>query len=130
MATKNTSGMTSLNNMVKNQKNTTVKKLPDGEHQAADESKAEKPENKTINQKTDSPKTEEAKKKPGRPKTKTEETKTINIAVPVSVLEKLETVKACYSNNLTLYINKLIEKDIEANYNNYKNIADSLNIFK
>ena len=70
------------------------------------------------------------KRKVGRPKTKTEETKTINIAVPVSVLEKLDTVKVCYGNNLTQYINKLIEKDIEANYDNYKHIADSLNSFK
>lgn len=70
------------------------------------------------------------KRKVGRPKTKTEDTKTINIAVPVSVLEKLDTVKVCYGNNLTQYINKLIEKDIEANYDNYKHIADSLNSFK
>lgn len=69
-------------------------------------------------------------RKVGRPKTKTEETKTINIAVPVSVLEKLDTVKVCYGNNLTQYINKLIERDIEANYDNYKHIADSLNSFK
>lgn len=70
------------------------------------------------------------KGKVGRPKTKTEETKTINIAVPVSVLEKLDTVKVCYGNNLTQYINKLIERDIEANYDNYRHIADSLNSFK
>ena len=70
------------------------------------------------------------KRKVGRPKTKTEDTKTNNIAVPVSVLEKLDTVKVCYGNNLTQYINKLIEKDIEANYDNYKHIADSLNSFK
>lgn len=70
------------------------------------------------------------KRKVGRPKTKTEDTKTINIAVPVSVLEKLDTVKVCYGNNLTQYINKLIEKDIESNYDNYKHIADSLNSFK
>ena len=70
------------------------------------------------------------KRKVGRPKTKTEETKTINIAVPISVLEKLDTVKVCYGNNLTQYINKLIERDIEANYDNYKQIADSLNNFK
>ena len=70
------------------------------------------------------------KRKVGRPKTKTEDTKTINIAVPVSVLEKLDTVKVCYGNNLTQYINKLIEKEIEANNDNYKHIADSLNSFK
>lgn len=92
--------------------------IPDEEPKAAVEPKKES--------KTE-PKT---KRKVGRPKTKTEETKTINIAVPVSVLEKLDTVKVCYGNNLTQYINKLIEKDIEANYDNYKHIADSLNSFK
>ena len=66
----------------------------------------------------------------GRKKVKTEPTRPINIAIPVSVLEKLDTVKVCYGNNLTQYINKLIEKDIEANYDNYKHIADSLNSFK
>ena len=70
------------------------------------------------------------KRKVGRPKTKIEDTKTINIAVPVSVLEKLDTVKVCYGNNLTQYINKLIENDIEANFDKYKSIADSLNSFK
>ena len=112
MATKNTGGMTSLNNMMKNQKNILI--VPDEESKAAVEPKKE-PKNK---------------RKVGRPKTKTEETKTIKIAVPVSVLEKLDTVKVCYGNNLTQYINKLIEKDIEANYDNYKHIADSLNSFK
>ena len=94
--------------------------VPDEEPKAAVEPKKEPAEVKE-------PKT---KRKVGRPKTKTEETKTINIAVPVSVLEKLDTVKVCYGNNLTQYINKLIEKDVEANYDNYKHIADSLNSFK
>lgn len=76
-------------------------------------------------------KTEDAtKRKVGRPRTKTEPTKTINIAVPVSVLTKLDTVKLCYGNNLTLYVNKLIEKDIEANYDSYLHIADSLSRFE
>lgn len=70
------------------------------------------------------------KRKVGRPRTKTEQTKTINIAVPVSVLTKLDTVKLCYANNLTLYVNKLIEKDIEANYDSYLHIADSLSRFE
>ena len=94
--------------------------IPDEEPKAAVEPKKEPAEVKEPKKKG----------KVGRPKTKTEETKTINIAVPVSVLEKLDTVKVCYGNNLTQYINKLIEKDIEANYDNYKHIADSLNSFK
>jgi predicted DNA-binding protein len=76
------------------------------------------------------------KRKPGRPpvdpsgRKKKDYTKTINIAVPIELLDKLNTVKICYGNNLTQYINKLIEKDIEANYEDYKHIADSLNSFK
>lgn len=69
------------------------------------------------------------KSKVGRPKIKTEETKTINIAIPVSTLEKLNIAKKCYGNNLTQYINKLIERDIQINYDKYKNISDSLNNF-
>ncbi len=73
---------------------------------------------------------DEVKKRPGRPRTKTEETKTINIAVPVSVLEKIDIAKVCYGNNLTCYINRLIEKDLKTNYEQYKNIINSLNNIK
>lgn len=71
-----------------------------------------------------------SKGKVGRPKTKTEETKTINIAVPVSTLDRINEVKVCFGNNLTQYINKLIENDLASNYENYKHITDSLNNFK
>ena len=77
---------------------------------------------KNVNEEHNNESKDQVKKKPGRPKTKTEKTKTINIAVPVSVLEKIDIAKVCYGNNLTCYINRLIEKDIEANYEEYKNI--------
>lgn len=64
------------------------------------------------------------KKKVGRPKTKTEDCKAINIAVPLSVLEKMEVAKVMYRDNLTLYVNRIIEKDLEANYDKYKQFAD------
>lgn len=63
----------------------------------------------------------------GRPKTKKGNYKTINIAVEESIMEKLNIAKVCYGNNLTHYINKLIEKDMEENYDNYKHIVNSLN---
>ncbi len=69
-------------------------------------------------------------KKVGRPKTKQGEYKTINISVPVGFLEKLKEVKEVYQGNLTLYINKLIEKDLEENYNKYLEIVNSLKLFK
>lgn len=85
---------------------------------------------KSVNEEHNNENKNQLKKKPGRPKTKTEETKTINIAVPVSVLEKIDIAKVCYGNNLTSYINRLIKKDIEANYDEYKNIINSLNNIK
>lgn len=75
-------------------------------------------------------KEENTKPKVGRPKIKTEETKTINIAVPVSILEKLNMIKKCYGNNLTEYINILIEKDIAVNYEKYEQVLNSLNNLK
>lgn len=69
-------------------------------------------------------------KKVGRPKTKQGEFKTINIAVPIEVLNELKNVKEVYQGNLTLYINKLIEKDLSDNYNKYLEIVDNLKLFK
>lgn len=83
-----------------------------------------------IKEKSDNESKNKVKKKVGRPRTRTEETKTINIAVPVSVLEKMDVAKVCYGNSLTGYINKLIEKDIEIHYDEYVNINNSLNNFK
>lgn len=56
----------------------------------------------------------------GRPRTKTEDEKIINIAVPISVYEKMNLAKLQYNNNLTLYINKLIEQDLKKNLAKYK----------
>jgi Cdc6-like AAA superfamily ATPase len=69
-------------------------------------------------------------KKVGRPKTKTEPTKTINIAVPLSVLEKMDKAKVCHKNNLTQYVNDVIAADLEKNFDKYKEICDSLNDMK
>lgn len=72
-------------------------------------------------------------KKPGRKtldpggKKKTEYTKTINIAVELDVLEKIQIAKIKYGDNLTNYINTLIEKDLEANFETYKMIYDMIN---
>jgi hypothetical protein len=66
-------------------------------------------------------------KKVGRPKVKTEECKTVNIAIPVSVLEKIEIAKAKYHDNMTEYINAVIAKDLESNLKDYKKIYDLIN---
>ena len=68
------------------------------------------------------------KRKVGRPKTKDIKNtcKNINVAVPITLLDKWENIKIVHGSNLTEYITKLIEKDMNANYKHYKNIADSL----
>ena len=73
-------------------------------------------------------KTTPTKKKVGRPKTKDVKgtCKNINVAVPIVLLDKWEEVKIVHGSNLTEYITKLIEKDMDSNYENYKSIADSL----
>ena len=67
------------------------------------------------------------KKKVGRPKIKTEPEKTINISIPISVLEKMEVAKAKYGNNLTRYVNAVIQADLDANYEKYLEIQNILN---
>lgn len=65
--------------------------------------------------------------KVGRPREKQEYEKTINIAVPVSVLEKMNVAKLKYGNNLTRYVNKIIQKDLDAHYDEYKLLQKLLN---
>ena len=121
MATKNSSGISSLQRQASKQSKQAMQQEPQNNQVV--------PDGKSI-ETTEPEKESPIKRKVGRPKTKTEKTKTINIAVPISVLEKLNIVKACYGNNLTQYINKLIEKDIEANFAEYERITYSLNTFK
>lgn len=74
------------------------------------------------------PKKATQKGKVGRPKTKDVKNtcKNINVAVPKELLEQWEDVKIVHGSNLTAYIIKLIEKDMEENYDRYKDIADTL----
>ena len=73
------------------------------------------------------------KKNVGRPpldpdgKKKKDYTKTVNIAIPLDTLEKIQIAKVKYGDNLTKYINALIEKDLETNFESYKTIYDMLN---
>lgn len=69
------------------------------------------------------------KKKVGRPKVKIEDETLINIAVPISVYEKMNIAKACYGGNLTKYVNAVITKDLQENYSKYITINNSLNDF-
>lgn len=69
------------------------------------------------------------KRKVGRPKIKDIKNtcKNINVAVPITLLNKWEEIKRVHNRNLTKYITKLIEKDMDENYDNYKKIINSLN---
>lgn len=99
-------------------KNTEVQKEPP----ATVEPKQTEPE-----QKQEKPQTVQ-KRKAGRPKTKDIKNtcKNINVAVPITLLDKWENIKIVHGSNLTEYITKLIEKDMNANYEHYSNIANSL----
>lgn len=80
---------------------------------------------------TDEPKKAKKGKKTGkpvgRPKVKEGEYKTINISVPVEMLEKMDVAKLKYSNNLTAYVNAVIEADLNANFEKYKKLQEILN---
>lgn len=69
------------------------------------------------------------KKAPGRPVEKDvkNKCKKINIAVPIEDIEKLNEVKFAIGGNQTAYIVGLIKKDLEENYEKYKQIVDFKN---
>ena len=110
MPTKNTTGIASLNEQMNKtvSKNTGTEKEPPV---------AVEPKLQAIQ-----------KRKVGRPKTKDIKNtcKNINVAVPITLLDKWEDIKIVHGSNLTEYITKLIEKDMNANYKHYKDISNSL----
>ncbi len=70
------------------------------------------------------------KKKRGRPKVKTEPERTINISVPVEILEKMDIAKCCYGNNLTAYVNAVIKADLEAHLEEYERIKNVMDTYQ
>ena len=101
---------------------TPIVAVPDEVPKAAVEPKTEPKKDSEIR------KPVQEKKKVGRPKTKDVKgtCKNINVAVPIVLLDKWEEVKIVHGSNLTEYITKLIERDMDSNYEHYKDIADSL----
>lgn len=114
MATKNGTGIGTLKDKVDNEKNN-KEKVPSSMNA---QSRAEEQK-----------KSERIKRKPGRPRTKDVKNtcKTVNVAVPITLLNQWEDIKIVHGSNLTGYITKLIEKDMDANYERYKQIVNSLN---
>lgn len=100
-------------------KNIEVQKEPP----AAVEPKQTEPEQKQVKQQTTQ------KRKVGRPKTRDVRNtcRNINVAVPIDLLDKWDEVKLVHGNNLTGYITKLLERDMENNYERYKDILNNLN---
>ena len=96
--------------------------VPDEEPKAAVKPKTEPKKDSEIRKPAPS------KKKVGRPKTKDVKgtCRNINVAVPIVLLDKWEEVKIVHGSNLTEYVTKLIEKDMDSNYEKYKSIADNL----
>lgn len=62
------------------------------------------------------------KNKGGRPRK--EPCKNINIAVPIRLLDKWSELKDALGGNQTAYIVRLLEKDMQENYDNYKQILE------
>lgn len=71
------------------------------------------------------PKKHETKRRVGRPATKhvKETCRKINVAVPIELLDKWDEVKKALGGNQTAYIVNLIRKDLNENYESYKELA-------
>lgn len=121
MALKNESGISNLKDWYKKNANS-ISEPPKNNTHASAEPKQTEPELKQEKTQTTQ------KRKVGRPKTKDIKNtcKNINVAVPITLLDKWEDIKIVHGSNLTEYITKLIEKDMNVNYEHYKDIADSL----
>ena len=68
------------------------------------------------------------RRKPGRPKTKDikHTCRSVNIMLPISLLDQWEQIKAVHGSNLTAYITKLMERDMQAKFEQYKKINNDL----
>lgn len=66
------------------------------------------------------------KKKVGRKKEFTEPRKSTNVKVSMDLWAKWEEIQVAHGSNFTGYVNKLIQKDLEENFDKYKEVADSL----
>ena len=70
---------------------------------------------------------ETTKRKPGRPKVKPDgEYKTINISVPLELYNQMTIAKLKYNDNLTEYVNAVIQRDLSENMELYEQIRELL----
>ena len=93
---------------------------------AADKETTDTPD-KTAEATNEKP--EKEKGKPGRKPTKDVKNtcKNINVAIPKELIDKWNEIKKAKGNNLTQYVTDLIQKDMDENYDKYKQAVDILN---
>lgn len=96
------------------------------QEQAQEANKEPEPTKKQMQEAVPAEEPLQIKRRPGRPKRIVEETRTINISVPESMLEKMKIAKSCFNGSLTAYVNSAIAKDLETNYESYKQIYDQM----
>jgi uncharacterized protein (DUF4415 family) len=74
-----------------------------------------------------------AKRKQGRPpkdptgRLKRDYTEKVNIAIDKDVMEKVRLASRCHAGTITDYVNALIKKDLDANFDTYQKMIDTIN---
>jgi hypothetical protein len=119
---KNESGLSNLQKQVKAEQTQEENKVAD----VKPETKVEAPKEATTESKETKAK---SKGKAGRKVTKdVKNTCTnINVAIPNELYDKWKEIKTARGNNLTQYVTDLIQKDMDENYDKYKQIISMLN---
>lgn len=119
---KNESGLSNLQKQVKAEQTQEENKVAD----VKPETKVEAPKEATTESKETKAK---SKGKVGRKVTKdVKNTCTnINVAIPNELYDKWKEIKTARGNNLTQYVTDLIQKDMDENYDKYKQIISMLN---
>lgn len=110
--------------------NEAIKELTITEEKQPTEKQNSKKKQKENNPPVRLKKNGEPAKPVGRKKVKEEETRTINIAVPISVMSKVDIALEVFDNNLTKYVNTLIERDLAENFETYQRITEQLRQLK
>lgn len=83
-----------------------------------------------TNENISAKKDKEIKKPTQRGRKKTKDVKNtctnINVAIPNELFEKWKEIKKARGNNLTQYVTDLIQKDMDENYDKYKQVLSIL----
>lgn len=129
---KNDTGVLNLKYQVEKEKERSEKIQAQKEQPKPEPEKAPTEDTTPTADKTDeatNTKPEKEKGKPGRKPTKDVKNtcKNINVAIPKELIDKWNEIKKAKGNNLTQYVTDLIQKDMDENYEKYKQAVDILN---